>query len=142
MATPFLRPAPLAVAVLIAAGAAAPAVAQQMQGYNFPARQAANLAVIMKQIDEGAFAGGGSAAASSSGPIQQYICSGPSGDSSSTGNFGCIIVGENANADVGTDQDAAGDQTATNTTSGTVNTQTTTAEQVNAILNGEAAGLQ
>src|SRR5262245_21985012 len=85
---------------------AGPASAQQAMGdspWNFTAQNRAGIAALIQQQNgEG-----------SSGVASANACGGSGGTSTATSNYTCIIL-NNSTASIGSDQDSAGDQTATN----------------------------
>jgi hypothetical protein len=90
------------------------------QAYSNNHRDGLGTALIMKQVDEGAF-DRNTTTTTGTGTSSILLCGGDGSEGSSAGataNSSCIIVGDNANAIIDLGQDSDGDQDANSDTSG------------------------
>jgi len=100
----------MALAVMVAPAAKA----QQFSSYSFDSQNRAQIAVAMKQIEDGGSGGSGVGATT-------IVCGG--GSSTATANNTCIIL-NSSTGQVATDQLSDGDQSSTNSEPVTVNGET------------------
>jgi hypothetical protein len=111
----------LAVTTAIAA-VSLPASAQMFeQAYRNNTRDGLGAALIMKQVDEGAFDRSTTTMSSGGSTSEIFLCGGDGSDGSSAGataNTSCIILGDNTNAVIDLGQASDGDQNANSDTSG------------------------
>jgi hypothetical protein len=111
----------LAVTTAIAA-VSLPASAQMFEkAYSNNNRDGLGTALIMKQVDEGAFDRSSATTTSGGGTADVFLCGGDGSEGSSAGataNTSCIILGDNTNAIIDLGQASDGDQNANSDTGG------------------------
>lgn len=103
---------------------------QYTKPWGFQPQNRAQLAIIMRQIEEGGGSTGSGAAGSGSTTI---VCGG--GGSTAQANNTCIIL-NNADGMINTDQAATGEQTATSVESSSVNADSADADDILSVLSG------